>query len=228
MFDSIVSFCLRVCPEDMSGKYSTSNYTSYVFSEQTSDKTVGPIGVKIEHFTNGYSVAISNKFETMVGVSLGLSHKNLDMTKPCRIKFSYPYSAREQILAQRDPEVMKKSHSILFFNVDYGIFFDTLSPVLVSESNDFSVHLWTPASTVLSTPWFKTYYSFKLPTNSSLDFKVEIFEPEDVNMDGKVNSEDLTLVLASWGSASGDVNGDAKTDAVDSGLVLSKWRNSSP
>lgn len=228
MLESFVSFCLRIAPEDLSGKYSTSNYTSYVFSEQTSVKTVGPIDVIISHFSNGYSVSFSNKFETMVGVELGISNKNLDMTKHHRLKISYPSVAREQMLAQRDPEVMKKSHSWLFFSVGYGICFDSLSPALVSESDNFAVYLWSPTDTPLSTPWFKTQYSFKLQTNSSMDFKVEIFEPEDINMDGSVNSEDLSIVLAAWNSANGDVNGDKKTDAVDSGLVLSKWRSSSP
>lgn len=228
MLESFVSFHLRVCPDDISGKYTTSNYTSYVFSEPTNTKTVGPIDVTISHFTNGYSVSLSNKFETTVGMAIGISSKDVDMAKPYRLKLSYPTVAREQILAQRDPEVMKKSHSCFFFNVGYDIFFDSLSPSLVSETDRFSVYLWSPPASTLSTPWFRTQYSFKIDTNASLDFKLEIFEPEDVNMDGKVNSEDLTMVLAEWGSAKGDVNGDKKTDAVDSGLVLSKWRSSSP
>lgn len=45
----------------------------------------------------------------------------------------------------------------------------------------------------------------------------------DLNGDGVVDSADLGLLLAAWGTTGGDLNGDGNTDSADLGLLLSNW-----
>jgi hypothetical protein len=45
----------------------------------------------------------------------------------------------------------------------------------------------------------------------------------DLNGDGVVDSADLGLLLAGWGTSGGDLNGDGNTDSADLGLLLSNW-----
>lgn len=48
---------------------------------------------------------------------------------------------------------------------------------------------------------------------------------EDINQDGKVDGEDLTIMMSSWGLNSniGDFNNDGTVDASDMSELLSKW-----
>jgi hypothetical protein len=86
--------------------------------------------------------------------------------------------------------------------------------------------LWMP-NEALSTPWFKHEVVCIVSPGDALYFSISLFKASDVNMDGKTNSSDLSIVLDGWGTPSGDVNGDGKTDAHDSGLVLAEWREES-
>jgi hypothetical protein len=49
--------------------------------------------------------------------------------------------------------------------------------------------------------------------------------PADVNGDAQVNSSDLTIVLAAWGSSdtTADLNGDGNVDGLDLAGILSAW-----
>ena len=48
--------------------------------------------------------------------------------------------------------------------------------------------------------------------------------PEDLNDDGFVNGQDLTIVLANWGgSGVGDIDGSGQVDGKDLTLVLAAW-----
>lgn len=48
---------------------------------------------------------------------------------------------------------------------------------------------------------------------------------EDLNQDGKVDGQDLSILMSSWGSNDSlkDINRDGKVDAADMSLLLSEW-----
>lgn len=45
----------------------------------------------------------------------------------------------------------------------------------------------------------------------------------DLNCDGYINGQDLSILLSGWGTAGGDTNGDGNTDGVDLGALLADW-----
>jgi len=45
----------------------------------------------------------------------------------------------------------------------------------------------------------------------------------DLNGDGTVGADDLSVVLGNWGNATGDLNGDGTTDGADLAALLSGW-----
>lgn len=47
--------------------------------------------------------------------------------------------------------------------------------------------------------------------------------PADLNGDGAVDSADLGILLAGWGTGQGDVDGDGLTNATDLSILLSAW-----
>ncbi len=47
--------------------------------------------------------------------------------------------------------------------------------------------------------------------------------PTDLNGNGTVNAQDLTIMMNGWGTASGDVTGDGQTNAQDLGALLNSW-----
>jgi hypothetical protein len=50
-------------------------------------------------------------------------------------------------------------------------------------------------------------------------------DPADLNRDGRVNSQDLAILLGHWGGAdpTSDLDGDGKVDALDLAVVLERW-----
>lgn len=70
---------------------------------------------------------------------------------------------------------------------------------------------------------------------SNLDVVVRIVSGQsaDLNADGFVDSEDLGLLIGSWGpcnrgSCTGDLNGDGTVDGTDLGLLLGAWQRNPP
>lgn len=47
--------------------------------------------------------------------------------------------------------------------------------------------------------------------------------PADLNRDGQVGPQDITVMLGGWGTPSGDVSGDGVTNAQDITALLSSW-----
>lgn len=48
-------------------------------------------------------------------------------------------------------------------------------------------------------------------------------KPGDLNLDGVVNSADLSMLLNAWGTSNGDVNGDGFTGSTDLTILLNNW-----
>ena len=71
--------------------------------------------------------------------------------------------------------------------------------------------------------------SVDFATNLDLSISAREIEPSlpaDLNGDGRVNSADLGLLIASWGPCPGcpaDINGDGIVNAADLGLAVSSW-----
>ena len=181
--------------------------------------------VSSKKYNNGWEIEIINYSETPFAFYLNIDTKDINLKNSFRIKVEYSIELYEQIKAQENPEVFKKLHTWNSTNYQYGIQFDTLSPNKIIEKENMSVFIWNPSENqIFSTPWFKHFIVTKVNPGKNSIFKLDFFAIEDINMDRNVNSEDLTIVLNSWGTSSGDINGDNKTDAIDSGMVLSKWR----
>jgi hypothetical protein len=58
-------------------------------------------------------------------------------------------------------------------------------------------------------------------------FHVGDAEPADLNADGLVNSQDLAILLGSWGvdGATADLDGDGQVNAADLAILLERWTN---
>ena len=71
--------------------------------------------------------------------------------------------------------------------------------------------------------------SVDFSTNLELDavgVEIESFVPEDLNLDGFVDSADLGLLIANWGlcdDCPADLNGDGVVSSADIGLLIAAW-----
>ena len=45
----------------------------------------------------------------------------------------------------------------------------------------------------------------------------------DLSGDGSVDSTDLAIMLAAWGTINGDLSGDGDTDSTDIAILLAAW-----
>lgn len=243
----VVTLSLKICPNDALGLSPVcQSYIDTVQNFQQINQIIflEPIKTDNESFlitnkynkymvsskknNNGWEVSISNNLDAPIGFYIDLNTKDIDLKKSFRIKAEYSTDIYEQIKAQDNPEVFKKLHAWNSTNYSYGIQFDSLSPKMIHEKENMSIFIWNPLENqTFSTPWFKNSITTRVDPGKNSFFKLDFFDLEDINMDRNVNSEDLTIVLNSWGTTNGDINGDGKTDAVDSGMVLSKWRESS-
>ena len=164
------------------------------------------LGWKIKMFNN------SGNEEMFI---LDMNTKSVDLRTNRRIRMTYP---QESFLQIKDQKPSHKFNNVVYHN---NIAFDTHGAKEVSETSTEAVYLWTPkAATSLSTPYMKHAIGVAVPPQGRMEFTLEMFKAEDLNMDGKVNAADLGVLLSSWGSAQGDVNGDGKTDGTDQSLVL--------
>jgi hypothetical protein len=58
----------------------------------------------------------------------------------------------------------------------------------------------------------------------SIEVTTASCEPADLDCDGSVSAADLSLLLASWGTAGpGDLDGDGSVGAADLSLLLAAW-----
>ncbi|MEY3025595.1 MAG: hypothetical protein RLZZ238_492 [Planctomycetota bacterium] len=58
----------------------------------------------------------------------------------------------------------------------------------------------------------------------TVEFTPPPANPSDLTGDGKVNAEDLAVLLSSWGtSGSADITGDGTVNGADLGVLLSSW-----
>jgi|LauGreDrversion4_2_1035121.scaffolds.fasta_scaffold00281_6 hypothetical protein len=176
---------------------------------------------------NGWSVEFSNNSDVPFAFYLDINTKSIQLGNPCRMKIVYSSNLFDQISAQKNPNVLKQLHSWNSVKYDNYVAFDTLCPIKVQDSNSESIYIWNPIDANFSTQWFKHSMTIKVESNSSEFVRLYFFDLEDVNMDRKVDAEDLTIALNSWGTKEGDVDGNGITNAVDTGMILSKWRESS-
>ena len=73
-------------------------------------------------------------------------------------------------------------------------------------------------------------FDFSPPSSMTFNFRLRLLEPDclgDLNGDGQVNSADLGLLIALWGTdgspQGADLNGDGNVDSADLGLLVALW-----
>ena len=69
-------------------------------------------------------------------------------------------------------------------------------------------------------------FDFSPPSAITFNFKLRILEDDclgDLNNDGQVNSADLGLLIAVWGTDGADLNNDGQTNSADLGLLIAFW-----
>lgn len=175
----------------------------------------------IQPSSNGWDLLIANSSDHEVAYYIDINTKSIDMTKSWRVKANHPECWYDGWLLQQISENAASWNST---GLAHRVLFDVIQPNLVQKINESGFcSLWTP-SEELSTPWFKHEVVCIVNSGDALHFSISFFKASDINMDGKTDSSDLSLVLSRWDTPLGDVNGDGKTDAHDSGLVLAEWR----
>jgi len=94
--------------------------------------------------------------------------------------------------------------------VNHGI---AILPEIIS-GNDDGISIWTSENgNGLFRPRLEVTY---LPPDNGI--------PEDLNDDGVVNGQDLSIVLSNWGgSGLGDLDGNGRVEGADLTLVLAAW-----
>lgn len=73
-------------------------------------------------------------------------------------------------------------------------------------------------------------FPFSPPSSITFNFRLRLVEPDclgDLNGDGQLNSADLGLLIALWGTdgspQGADLNGDGNVDSADLGLLVAFW-----
>jgi hypothetical protein len=165
----------------------------------------------------GWKIELHNGSDTEEAFFVDMNTQKVDMNKSWRVRLRYPQKSYIQI---KDQDVSAAWNAIVF---RHAVSFDTVSPVLLKETTQESIHLWVKDERNLSTPFIKHSIVVAVPCNESMVFEFDLFKAEDINLDGKVNASDLSIVLGGWGSPRGDVNGDGTTDAKDQALVLAAY-----
>lgn len=148
-----------------------------------------------------------------------MNTKSIDLNTPRRIRMVYP---QESYLQIKDQKPSHEFNNVVFCN---RIAFDTQGAKRLSETSTESVYLWHPTKedgtkAEFSTPWMKHAIGVSVPPSGRMEFTLEMFRAEDLNMDGKVNAADLSVLLSLWGTPKGDINGDGRTDGTDQGILL--------
>lgn len=175
------------------------------------------LSIDVSEKNMGWKIELHNGSDTEEAFFVDMNTQKVDMNKSWRVRLRYPQKSYIQI---KDQDVSVAWNAIVF---RHAVSFDTVSPVLLKETTQESIHLWVKDERNLSTPFIKHSIVVAVPCNESMVFEFDLFKAEDINLDGKVNPADLSIVLVSWGSPRGDVNGDGTTDAKDQALVLAAY-----
>jgi hypothetical protein len=175
------------------------------------------LSIGVSEKTMGWKIELRNDSEAEEAFFVDMNTQKVDMNRSWRVRLRYPQKSYIQI---KDQVVSAAWNSVSFHN---AISFDTISPILLKDTTEESIHLWVKDDRSLSTPFIKHSIVVAVPSKESMVFEFDLFKAEDINLDGKVNASDLSIVLGAWGSGRGDVNGDGTTDAKDQSLVLAAY-----
>lgn len=175
------------------------------------------LSIDVSEKNMGWKIELHNGSDTEEAFFVDMNTQKVDMNKSWRVRLRYPQKSYIQI---KDQDVSAAWNAIVF---RHAVSFDTVSPVLLKETTQESIHLWVKDERNLSTPFIKHSIVVAVPCNESMVFEFDLFKAEDINLDGKVNPADLSIVLGGWGSPRGDVNGDGTTNAKDQALVLAAY-----
>ena len=171
---------------------------------------------------NGCVLTCVNASDEDVGFFVDMNTRKFDAQKSWRIKVTYPEISFQDIIDQTLGTTMRGWN---FFSFKNEVQFDSLSPTVVSTSPTQKVLLWNMPANIeaLSTPWIKHCISVNIRKGEVGDFGCHFYKASDINMDGKTDAIDLSIINSNWGNATGDVNGDGTTNAQDTASALADW-----
>lgn len=180
--------------------------------------------VRISSKPYGWNVCATNNSSKEEIFMLDINTNNIDMSKPCRIRLSHQVEFYELWSKQQDPSEFEKKNAWNYTSFRHRVYFDVLEPIATMQMSSEKIEMAWFSKETLSTPWLKHSCIFALEPGDSMNFSFEKFDITDIDMDGKTDSADLSIVLDAWGTRRGDINGDGTTDAHDSAMVLDRWR----
>lgn len=208
---------LKVNPDNINESSPVQNYTVVRSTGLDQSVVIGPAWVNTQESDNGYTIDFGSNFEEPIAFLLDFSSQK-DLSKPQRIKISYPSAIDEQIQNQD----LSKIASEKFLRYRHDVFCDTAGPNMVSSDGSSKTFVWFGGQT--STQYFRNSIVMRMNTGQSASFHVSFYDIADVNMDGMVNGADLSYVISAWDTPNGDLNGDGVTDAQDLTIFASSWR----
>ena len=102
----------------------------------------------------------------------------------------------------------------LYYQTTTGEYIDFLAEESEDGTGALAKQLWLDNEGMVPAMMDQQVISFENPSN-----------PADLNQDGAVNGQDLTILLAGWGGSggSGDINGDGMINGVDLATLLASW-----
>lgn len=180
------------------------------------------LSIQVSEKDTGWKIELRNDSDAEEAFFVDMNTQKVDMNKSWRVRLRYPQKSYIQI---KDQDVSAAWNAVVF---RHAISFDTISPVLLKDTTQESIHLWVKDERSLSTPFIKHSIVVAVSSKESMVFEFDLFKAEDINLDGKVNASDLSIVLGAWSSPRGDVNGDGTTDAKDQALVLAAYDTAQP
>lgn len=180
------------------------------------------LSIQVSEKDTGWKIELRNDSDAEEAFFVDMNTQKVDMNKSWRVRLRYPQKSYIQI---KDQDVSVAWNAVVF---RHAISFDTISPVLLKDTTQESIHLWVKDERSLSTPFIKHSIVVAVSSKESMVFEFDLFKAEDINLDGKVDASDLSLVLGAWGTPRSDVNGDGTTDAKDQALVLAAYDTAQP